>query len=351
MGFGVSLSTRNVDHVFVAQVFAASAASDAGFVRGDEIIAIGTSTADLIPISTLLASNGFGDALGPSEAGVQRVFQVLTQTGVTEQRTVIKRTYSIDPVPEYKIIERPGLTPIGYVNLRTFISPAEAPLRTAFRAFRTRSVTDVIVDLRYDGGGLVSVAETLAKLLASGRDGQPMYSSRFNSRHTNDQRTVLFANDADAVSGLNIAFIATDRTASASELVINILEPYANVAIVGATTFGKPVGQIPFDQKGCDVRLRLIAFKHVNRDNEGDFFAGLPNATFSDAFCAASDDLVHPQGDAAEASVATAIHWINNNACPSPALLQPKLTSTSVEPEIPMPARPTLTQIHMPGTF
>jgi len=352
VGFGIGTNLRTVDHLFVTQVFAGSAASDAGFIRGDEIIAIGESAASLVKVTDLVASNGLSNALGPSTAGVQRVLQVLTQAGVTEERTVIKRPYSIDPVPEYKIIERSGLTPIGYVNLRTFISPAEAPLRAAFRAFQARSVTDVIVDLRYDGGGLVSVAETLAKLLASGRDGQTMYSSRFNSRHTQDQRTVLFSNDADAVSGLNIAFIATDRTASASELVINILEPYANVAIMGATTFGKPVGQRAYDQKGCDVRLRLIAFKNVNRDNEGDFFTGLPDATFSDAFCPASDDLSHPQGDAAEASVATALHWINNGACPSPALILPKLSSASVvEPEIPMPARPTLTQIHMPGTF
>ena len=124
------------------------------------------------------------------------------------------------------------------------------------------------------------------------------------------------------MAGYNIALITTGSTASASELVINILEPYAKVAIVGATTYGKPVGQSPFDQHGCDVRLRLITFKNVNRDNEGDFFSGLPDATFNGTFCPAADDITKPQGDAAENSVATALYWINNSACPMSPLSQ-----------------------------
>ncbi len=198
----------------------------------------------------------------------------------------------------------------------------------------------------------MSVAETLAKLLSSGRDGQTMYSSKFNSRHTRDERTVLFSNDADAVAGLNIAFITTGSTASASELVINILEPYAKVAIVGATTYGKPVGQSPFDQNGCDVRLRLITFKNVNRDNEGDFFSGLPDATFNGAFCSAADDITKPQGHVDENSVATALQWINTGACPVSPLSQLKsLPDMMGDPADLMPARPTLAQIHLPGTF
>ena len=355
VGFGISFSKRNVDHLFVTQVFSGSAASEAGFSRGEEVIAIGIDAANLVTVASLIASDELANAIGPSQAGVQRTIRVVTQAGATVDRTLTKRTFSIDPVPEYKLIDRPGsgLMPIGYVNLRSFISPAEAPLRAAFQAFHANSITDVIVDVRYNGGGLVAVAETLAKLLSSGRDGQTMYSSKFNSRHTQDQRTVPFSSEVNAISGLNIAFITTGGTASASELVINILEPYANVAIVGATTYGKPVGQYAFDQKGCDVRLRLITFKNVNSNNEGDFFSGLPDATFSGKFCIASDDLTKPQGHADETSMATAMHWINNKSvCPSPALLRAEGSLTLPEDAtFPMPARPTITQIHLPGTF
>lgn len=352
IGFGIGTGLREIDHLYVTQVFAGSAAAEAGFSRGDEILAIGTDAANMVTVASLVAANELSNAFGPAQAGIQKTLQVLTQAKTTADRTLVKRAYSIDPVPEYKIIERTGLTPIGYVNLRSFISPAEAPLHAAFRAFQAANVTDIIIDLRYNGGGLVSVAETLAGLLSSGRGGQPMYSSRYNSRHTNDQRTILFSNDADAVPSVNIAFIATGGTASASELVINILEPYANIAIVGATTYGKPVGQFPFDQTGCDVRLRLIAFKNVNRDNEGDYFDGLPDAAFSGEFCAASDDITKPQGDTAEVSMATALHWFDNNACPLPALRSTTRLLTKLgDQEYPMPARPTLTQIHLPGTF
>ncbi|MBI3774019.1 MAG: peptidase S41 [Gammaproteobacteria bacterium] len=353
VGFGISLSKRDTDHLYVTQVFGGSAASDAGFLRGDEIMAIGTDATNLVSVAMLIAANELNNALGPAQAGVQRTIRVqVPQSADPVDRTLIKRSYSVDPVPEYKIIERVGLTPVGYVNLRSFISPSEAPLRAAFRAFKAAYVNDIIIDVRYNGGGLVSIAETLAKLMSPGRSGQPMYSVRFNSRHSNEQRTVLFTDDADAVAGVNIAFIATVATASASELVINILEPYANIAIVGATTYGKPVGQYPFDQTGCDVRLRLITFKHVNRDNEGDFFDGLPNTAFSGKFCAASDDITNPQGDVAEASVATALHWVNNNACPATALRSTTgLLTKRSDAEYPMPEQPTLTQIHMPGTY
>ena len=352
VGFGVGTSLRDTNRLFITQVFAGSAAAGAGFLRGDEILAIGTDANNMVTVASLVAANELSNAFGPSLAGVQKTLQVVRQAGSPQDHTLTKGTFSIDPVPEYKIIERTGLTPIGYVNLRSFISPAEAPLHTAFRAFQARNLTDIIIDVRYNGGGLVSIAETLAELLSTGRDGQTMYSSRFNTRHTQDQRTVLFSNEADAIPGVNIAFIATSGTASASELVINILEPYANVAIVGAKTYGKPVGQYAFDQTGCDVRLRLVTFKHVNRDDEGDFYNGLPDTAFSDRFCPAPDDVTNPQGDVAEASVATAVQWINSNACPTAATPSAKSVFATISgAEYPTPTQPTLTQIHLPGTF
>ncbi len=354
VGFGIGFSKRNTNQLFVTQVYAGSAAAVAGFVRGDEITALGTDATTMVTVASLLDANTLSQAFGPSEAGVQRTLRVLTQAaGQPVERTLTKRSYSIDPVPEYKIIARTGTTPIGYINLRSFISPAEAPLRAAFREFKAANVAHVIIDVRYNGGGLVSVAETLTKLLAPDRDGQTMYSARFNSRHTKDEHTVLFSSDTDAVYGINnIAFIATGATASASELVINILEPYVSVAIVGATTYGKPVGQYPFDQTGCDVRLRLITFKNVNRDNEGDFFGGLPDATFSGKSCPASDDVARPQSDATETSMANALHWLNSGAClPPPTPRAAGALTMTEEATFPMPVRPTLAQIHLPGTF
>lgn len=351
VGFGMGMTLRD-SNLYITQVFAGSAAASAGLLRGDEIIAIGTDANTLVTVASLVATNELSNAFGPSLAGVQKTLRVVRQAGTPQDHTLTKGTFPIDPVPEYKLIERTGLPPIGYVNLRSFISPAEEPLRNVFRAFKDAQVMDIIIDVRYNGGGLVTIAETLAELLSTGRAGQTMYSSRFNSRHTQDQSTVLFSEEADAIAGVNIAFITTSATASASELVINILEPYANVALVGARTYGKPVGQYGFDQPGCDVRLRLVTFKHVNRDNEGDFYSGLPDTAFSDTFCPADDDVANPQGDPAEASVSTAVQWINNNTCPTAVAPRVKsMFATSGNAAYPMPTHPTLTQIHLPGTY
>ena len=172
IGFGVTTKT-NVPasgpptQVFIAQVFSPSPALSAGFARGDEILQVGETGATLVDVSTLLATpTGFTDALGPAQAGITRVFRVRPVSGPDVTRTVAKGSFSLDPVPTPVTIQRTGLTPVGYLNFRTFISPADGLLRNAFAQFRAENVRDIIIDLRYNGGGLVSTAEILASLLA-----------------------------------------------------------------------------------------------------------------------------------------------------------------------------------------
>ncbi|MGB8328467.1 MAG: S41 family peptidase [Steroidobacteraceae bacterium] len=321
VGFGISTVVRNSNQLFLTQVFEGSAAAEAGFVRGDEILAIGTSAATLQDMAVLLAtSTGFADAIGPAQAGITRTFRVRTQQGATVIRTVTKRDFSLNPVPTAVAIARTGTPPVGYVNLRTFVEPANTQLRSAFARFQASNVRNIVIDLRYNGGGLVDTAEILLNLLSTGRTGQVMYQSKLNARHTGDERVVSFSAEQTAIAPLRIAFLATGGTASASELVINSLAPYAQVAIIGDRTFGKPVGQFAFDLgSSCDTRLRLVTFKSLNSAGDGDYFGGLPDAAWSGGFCAAADDLGHPQGDTAETMTATALFWITSNACPAAA--------------------------------
>jgi C-terminal processing protease CtpA/Prc len=357
VGFGISTTVRNNNtQLFITQAFETSAAADAGFARGDEVLAIGTSASTLEPIATILARpDGFSAAIGPADAGVTRTFRVRTNAGATVERTVTKRSYSLNPVPSPQLIQRTGLTPIGYVNLRTFVSTADSALRTAFNNFRTNNVRDVIIDLRYNGGGLVATAELLADLLSQGRSGQVQYQTRLNANKTSQQETVTFTNRAEAIPALRIAFLTSSASASASELVINSLAPYADVAIVGGRTSGKPVGQFAFDLSStrCDARLRLVTFKSVNRDGAGDYFDGLPDAAYRDAFCTASDDLTRAQGNSAELMTSAALTWINTNACPV-AAVTPGAAKLTARDEIGAPpefARPTVAQINVPGSI
>lgn len=333
-GFGVQTVVRNAtSQVFFVEVFEGSAAADAGLVRGDELLAVGTSAANLQSVAALLAvSGGLSNALGPSTAGTARTLRWRAASGQEITREIVKRDFTITAVPQaqVRLIQRPGLSPVGHLTLRTFISTADAQLRSAFATFRQNNVRDVIIDLRYNGGGLVSTSELLLNLLAGSQANQVSFETRFNPAKTSSQQTVRLQNLAETIPTLRVAFVTTGLSASASELVVNSMVPYAQaqvpvqgqppaqVAIIGERTSGKPVGQFAFDIPACDVRLRLVTFKSVNRSGSGDYFTGLPYAPYSTAggiACSAADDLTRLPGDGAESMTAAALNWINNGAC------------------------------------
>ena len=101
-----------------------------------------------------------------------------------------------------------------------------------------------------------------------------MSRTLFNTRFRLERDAHLPDAQAQSVAPVRIAFLTTEATASASELNINTIRPWVEVAIVGSDTFGKPVGQSAFDLAGCADRMRLVTFKTVNALDEGDFFDG-----------------------------------------------------------------------------
>ena len=209
-------------------------------------------------VTTILASDpNLTGVFGPATEGVQRGIR-FRLNGVTTDATLTKRIVAITPIPAdgVQVLTLPGnpAVEVGYISLRTYISTAEAPLKSAFDGFRARGITRFIVDVRYNGGGLLSIAQVLADLMGGNRaalqDKLASIRYRASKAAANDQ-TVLFEPYPESVSPEQIAFITTGATASASELSVEIMDPYLNVAIVGQNTFGKPVGQDAFDQAGC----------------------------------------------------------------------------------------------------
>ena len=95
----------------------------------------------------------------------------------------------------------------------------------------------------------------------------------------------------------------------------NAFIPYlgTNLALVGANTFGKPVGQFAFDRSACDDRLRAVAFRTVNRDGGGDYYTGL--ASVMPRTCVAADELPKPLGDPEEASTKVALDFLAGRSC------------------------------------
>ncbi|WP_017664968.1 S41 family peptidase [Porphyrobacter sp. AAP82] len=321
-GFGIRLSYDTANRrLFVVETYEGTAALAAGIDRGTEITAIGTSTATLQSVSSLFASGGsqaVADALGPSTAGLSRVLRFTPAGGASQERTVTKTEFALDPVSDrygFSVITD-GARRIGYINLRTFIiSDAANQLRTIFGQLNTQGVTELIIDLRYNGGGLVSVGDTFGDLLGRGRVGQVWSREVLRASKASENSTQLFRNEANAIAPTKIAFITTGSSASASELVINSMLPYLgnNMALVGANSFGKPVGQFGFDLAACDLRVRAVAFQTVNASNQGEYYNGL--ASVVPNTCRAGDDITRPLGDPREASVAAALDFLAGRAC------------------------------------
>jgi len=320
-GFGIRLSYDPSGRVTVAEAFEGAPALAAGIDRGTEILAIGADAASLRDVSALYAAGGqaaVSDALGPSTAGAARSLRVRSAAGVTSVVTVAKADFNIQPVsPRYgaQVIEENGRR-FGYVALRTFISTADAQLRRAFLDFRSRGVTDIVVDLRYNGGGLVSTAELFADLLGGDRQASEVLSyTTYRPEKASENETRLFRRQPEAVAPTRVAFIGTGATASASELVVNAMQPYLRErsALIGANTYGKPVGQEAFDLAACDDRLRVVAFATQNAERRGDYYDGL--ATTVAVTCRAADDLAYPLGDPREASTRAALDFLQGRTC------------------------------------
>lgn len=358
-GFGVRLSYDTAARrVFIAEAFEGAPALAAGIDRGAEILAIGTSTGNLQTVDSIMAAGGsqaVSDALGPSTAGVTRVLRIRDAAG-TRDLTVSKADYALTPVSSRygaRIITD-GARQVGYVNLRTFIDTADPALRNAFAQFRAAGITDIIVDFRYNGGGLVSIAELMGDLLGRNRSTSEVFSyTTFRPEKTSSNSTRRFSPQSQSVAPTRVAFIGTSGTASASELVINAFIPYlhSNAALIGTNTYGKPVGQIAVDRSQCDDRLRIIAFATQNAAQQGAYYDGLAN--FVEASCAASDDLAFPLGDARESSVARALDFLAGRPCArvTAGTSAGSLRTLESERTLLTPERPAAAQREVPGLF
>jgi C-terminal processing protease CtpA/Prc len=368
-GFGIRLFyDTNSNRVFVTEAFEGTSGLAAGLDRGSEIIAIGTTSANLQSVASLMASGGpqaVVDALGPPAPGITRVLRFIQSPGgPTLERSITKTNFALDPLSDRygALILADGVRRVGYINLRTFIiADAAAQLRSAFGQFASQGVTDLIIDLRYNGGGLVEVADTMGDLMGQGRVGQVWSRMVLRPSKSAENKTRLLRAEANAITPARVAFITTNATASASELVANSMIPYlgTNLALVGSNSFGKPVGQFAFDLTECDLRLRVVTFQTVNANNQGEYYSGL--ASVVPNTCAAGDDITRPLGDPREASIAAALDFLAGRSCtPIAGGAQTSAANAAQRARIGLdlpqrqpltPARPGAGDLEIPGRF
>jgi carboxyl-terminal processing protease len=300
-GFTQSVSTTNIR---VLEVWSGSGAEEAGLQRGDLITHVNGQN-----VRTLVESNGLSTAFGPDTVGQTASITFEKPSGEIVQRTMTKRAVTIPTVSLTQVVDVDGRK-VGYLFFRNFVRPSTAALNEAFAALKAAGATELVLDLRYNGGGLVDVAVHLASLIGGARtSGQVMIKWTHNDRIGPFANRITRFNDTpeQTLNLQRLVVITTGGSASASELIINSLRPFIPVTVIGDTTYGKPVGQYSFNF--CDKVLVPVAFALRNANDEGDFFDGIP------ADCGAPDDITHQLGDPAESSYAEALTFLRTGAC------------------------------------
>ena len=310
IGFGLSTILNDLE-LRVTQVFPESPAFEAGLSRGDRIVEIGGR---LVPV--LISSGEIGSAFGPSEIGVALDIAFVNEAGSRREAHMVKRLVTIPTVSLTRVYTVGGRR-VGYVFFRNFVEPSYAALDNAFAELSAARVDDLVLDLRYNGGGLVNVAQHLASYIGGVRtDGQVFAEFFHNDKNTFRNRTLRFENKPQRLTLDRLIVVTTRASASASELVINALRPFMPVAVIGGTTYGKPVGQ--YGIEFCDKLLAPVSFALRNADGHGDFFDGFAPD------CTAPDDASHQLGDPEEGSLKEALTFAATGACsPRPLTLQP----------------------------
>jgi carboxyl-terminal processing protease len=302
IGLGLSYKQTSDTELRLVQTFPGSPAADAGMDRGDYLVSVnGKAVADL------LRTGEIATIFGAEQIGVTADVAWRDTRGRPHSATLAKRLVTIPTVSPTAVLDA-GSTRVAYVHFRNFVQPSVEALDTAFTQAREGGATELVLDLRYNGGGLVSVAQHLAGLIG----GDPLVGKVFvqfthNDKQTSRDTAYDFEAKPQALGVSRLVVIATGGSASASEAVINGLRPYMDVKVVGERTYGKPVGQYGFDF--CDKVLYPVAFLVTNALGEADYFDGIP------ADCAAADDVDHPLASPQEASLAEALYVVRHGRC------------------------------------
>lgn len=287
MEFGLVYYPDNSGNVFgyVRYVLPNTDAASQGLQRGDLFTTIDDIQINENNYSDLLSKNSYSIGLATFDGNG---FQL---TG--ESVPLNKSHYDENPVFISKTLNIEGQK-IGYLMYNAFIRNYDKELNDAFGQFKTDGVTNLVLDLRYNGGGSVETATDLASMITGQFNGEIFYKEFWNSDRQEDfARNGLFDNtitNGAAINSLNlnnIYILTTSNSASASELVINGLTPYINTVQVGDTTTGKfqasflmydaPAPNFSREQASNSHTYAMLplVFKTANKVGHTDFVDGL----------------------------------------------------------------------------
>ena len=320
-----------------------SPAADAGLQRGARIVTV--DGVDLINGSDADTLNA---GLWPNQVNEDHSFEVL-DPGATERRAITMTSAQIDTdaVPQTRIIDTDS-GKVGYLLFTDHILTAEQQLVDAVKQMRGANITDLVLDLRYNRGGYLYLANQVSYMIAgAGVSGQTFNSLQFNEKNPGVNPVTGGAVSADAFlttttenaapAGAALPTLALPQprdflltpssTCSASEAIINGLRGVGvEVIQFGSTTCGKPYGFYP--QDNCGTTYFTTQFRSVNAAGFGDYPDGFSpvNSTESTVGvtlpgCQAVDDYT-PLGETIEPMLAAALAYRQNGGVCSGASSQ-----------------------------
>jgi len=342
----------------VAYTEPGSPASAAGPALGRGAVVLTVDGVDVVNSNTQAAVDTFVAGLYPESVGEQHTFGLRDRFGTERTVTLTSAAVTKTPVPVSSVTQWNGGS-VGYLLFNDHIRTAEQPLVSAIEQMRAANVTDLVVDLRYNGGGFLFLASQLAYMIAgpARTAGQPFERLQFNDKHTSiDPVTgqpltpvpfLDITSNGQPLPTLNLSrvYVLTGgTTCSASESIINGLRGVGvQVIQVGSTTCGKPYGFYP--QDNCGTTYFSIQFKGVNAAGFGDYTDGFSPSNIAGAAstlvpgCSIADDFNDELGTINEERFSVALNHSIGIACPAPSGSKPALTkplngAASEEPDI-----------------
>ena len=311
----------------------------ANLVRGDAVLAV-----DGVYLSSASSQTDYDTlnaGLNPAGAGEQHSF-VIQDPGSGTSRTVQLQSADVTSTPvllETTVTGANGST-VGYILYNDQVATAESELISAINDLKSKNVTDLVLDLRYNGGGLLDLAAELGYMIGGSQTaGQTFELEQFNNQYTTTNPvtgqaitpTPFYTTSqgysttaGQALPTLNltrVAIITGQDTCSASESIINSLQGVGvTVYQIGATTCGKPYGFYP--QDNCGTTYFSIEFQGVNAKGVGGYGDGFSPENTTPAVgvpvpgCSVADDYGHGLGDPNESRLAAALAYLAN---PQPA--------------------------------
>ena len=317
-----------------------AATPPANLARGAQVLAV--DGVDLVNASDTTSVNTLNAGLYPSAVGASHTFSVL-DLGASAPRTITMVSANVTETPVQNVqAVRTAAGRVGYILFNDHIATAEQLLVSAFDQLAAAGVGDLVLDIRYNGGGFVDLASEVAYMIAgsaatSGRTfektifndkypttdpftGQPLAPIPFHA--TTQGLSVPSGQPLPSLHLPRVTVLTSANTCSASESIVNSLRGVGvQVIEVGNTTCGKPYGFYP--QDNCGTTYFSLEFQGVNDKGFGDYPDGFSPANTTGTVgvpvpgCAVADDFTHALGDPHEARFAAAVGYLVNQGCPA----------------------------------